>query len=211
MFKNVASQKVIFFAFDSTTNLPKTGDAANITPYVSKDYGSVTAITDTSATEMDSTNAKGYYLVDLTQSETNADTLLFSAKSSTANIVVVGAPAIVFTSAATPAVDILSISGDTTAADNAEAFFDGTGYAGTNNVIPTVTTLTQLSAAATEAYATDGNAATPIQLLYMIWSMLAEKSISGTTLTTKKLDGSTTSMTFTLNSSTTPTSVTRAT
>ena len=30
-----------------------------------------------------------------------------------------------------------AISSDATAADNAEAFFDGTGYAGTNNVIPT--------------------------------------------------------------------------
>lgn len=37
-----------------------------------------------------------------------------------------------------------AISSDATAADNAEAFFDGTGYAGTNNVIPTVTTLTNL-------------------------------------------------------------------
>jgi hypothetical protein len=34
------------------------------------------------------------------------------------------------------------LSGDATAADNAESFFDGTGYAGTNNVIPTVTTVT---------------------------------------------------------------------
>lgn len=39
-------------------------------------------------------------------------------------------------------VDVTRISGDSTAADNAEAFFDGTGYAGTNNVIPTVTTVT---------------------------------------------------------------------
>lgn len=39
-------------------------------------------------------------------------------------------------------VDAVEISGDATAADNAEAFFDGTGYGGTNNVIPTVTTLT---------------------------------------------------------------------
>lgn len=38
--------------------------------------------------------------------------------------------------------DVISISGDTTAADNAEAFFDGTGYAGTNNVIPLVTLTT---------------------------------------------------------------------
>lgn len=93
MFKNTASQKAILFAFDATTNTPKTGDAANITAYISKDYGSVTAITDTSATEMDATNAKGYYLVDLTQAETNADEILISAKSSTSNIVVVGAPA----------------------------------------------------------------------------------------------------------------------
>ena len=43
-------------------------------------------------------------------------------------------------------VDVAAISTDATAADNAEAFFDGTGYAGTNNVIPTVTTLTNLPA-----------------------------------------------------------------
>lgn len=35
-----------------------------------------------------------------------------------------------------------AISTDSVAADNAESFFDGTGYAGTGNVIPTVTTLT---------------------------------------------------------------------
>ena len=38
--------------------------------------------------------------------------------------------------------DALALSGDTVAADNAESFFDGTGYAGTNNVIPLVTTTT---------------------------------------------------------------------
>jgi len=42
--------------------------------------------------------------------------------------------------------DVEALSLDATAADNAEAFFDGTGYAGTNNVIPTVTTLTNLPA-----------------------------------------------------------------
>lgn len=97
MFKNVASQKFAVFAFDSTTNLPKTGDAANITAYVSKDYGVVTVLADTSATEMDATNAKGYYLFDAAQAETNADFLLVSGKSSTANIVVTGAPGPIFT------------------------------------------------------------------------------------------------------------------
>ncbi len=42
--------------------------------------------------------------------------------------------------------NVKQISTDATAADNAEAFFDGTGYAGTGNVIPTVTTLTNLPA-----------------------------------------------------------------
>lgn len=52
-----------------------------------------------------------------------------------------------------PAVNVTQLSGDSTAADNAEAFFDGTGYAGTNNVIPTVTTLTGHTAQTGDAYA----------------------------------------------------------
>ena len=43
-------------------------------------------------------------------------------------------------------VNVAQISEDATAANNAESFFDGTGYAGTGNVIPTVTTLTNLPA-----------------------------------------------------------------
>jgi hypothetical protein len=50
-------------------------------------------------------------------------------------------------------VNVAQLSGDATAADNAEAFFDGTGYAGTNNVIPTVTTLTGHTAQTGDAYA----------------------------------------------------------
>jgi len=44
-----------------------------------------------------------------------------------------------------------------------------------------------------------------------VWSLLAERNLSGTTLTAKKLDGSTTAMTFTLDSSSSPTTQTRAT
>jgi hypothetical protein len=44
----------------------------------------------------------------------------------------------------------VQISGDATAADNAEAFFDGTGYAGTNNVIPTVISVTNRVTANTD-------------------------------------------------------------
>lgn len=96
MFKNTAA-KFMVFAWDTTTGVAKTGDAANITCYVSKDYGSVTVLADTSATEMDATNGKGYYLFDAAQGETNGDCLMVSAKSSTANIAVIGAPAVIYT------------------------------------------------------------------------------------------------------------------
>lgn len=89
MQKNVASQKLALFAFDYSTGAPKTGDSANITAYVSKDHGAVTVLADTTATEADATNAKGVYLFDLAQGETNADFLSFTAKSSTANVSIV--------------------------------------------------------------------------------------------------------------------------
>lgn len=66
------------------------------------------------------------------------------------------------------------------------------------------------TSALTESYAADGAAGTGAQLLYMIFSGLGEFAISGTTLTAKKLDGSATAMTFTLDSATNPTSRTRA-
>ncbi len=64
--------------------------------------------------------------------------------------------------------------------------------------------------ALTESYASDGAAATPAQLLYMIYCTVGEFSISGTTITGKKVDGSTTAMTWTINSASDPTSRTRA-
>lgn len=65
--------------------------------------------------------------------------------------------------------------------------------------------------ALTEAYAADGAAPTPAQAVFLIQQMLTEMSISGVTMTVKRLDGSTTAATFTLDSATSPTSLTRAT
>jgi len=88
MKKNVANQKWRVFAFDTTDNTPKTGDAAQITAKISLDYGAAGAITDTNPTETED----GYYLFDLTQSETNADDLAIYPESSTLDIQVVGVP-----------------------------------------------------------------------------------------------------------------------
>lgn len=90
MQKNVAGQSATFFAWDSATGLPKSGDAANITPYLSKDWGTVTVFGSPTMTEMDATNAKGFYKAALAQAESNANDILFSGKSTTTGIVVVG-------------------------------------------------------------------------------------------------------------------------
>ena len=49
------------------------------------------------------------------------------------------------------------------------------------------------------------------QALYMIVQILSEMAVSSTTMTVKKVDGSTSLMTFTLSDDTNPTSITRAT
>lgn len=67
-----------------------------------------------------------------------------------------------------------------------------------------------LTTAMTESYGTDGAAPTLTQAVLLALQILSESSVSGTTLTVKKLDGSTTAATFTLSDATTPTSITRA-
>ena len=62
----------------------------------------------------------------------------------------------------------------------------------------------------TEAYAADGTAPTLSQALFMVQQMLGDFSIAGTTLTMRRLDGSTTAATFTLDDGTDPTAITRA-
>lgn len=138
MLRNVTGQHLTVFAFDATTNLPKTGDVANITAYVSIDDGAVTVLADTSATELDATNAKGYYLFDVAQAESNGTKLGFSAKSSTANIVVIATPAVIYTDPA----NYPSLSVDSSGKVLLQATQIGV-------TIPTVTTVTnQLTAAA---------------------------------------------------------------
>jgi hypothetical protein len=87
--RNVSGQYLEMMVVDRSTGGPKTGDAANLTCYVSKDHGTLTALGDTSATEVSSTNAPGVYRFDLTQAETDAKQLLFTGKSSTSNVDVI--------------------------------------------------------------------------------------------------------------------------
>ncbi|HYW80309.1 MAG TPA: hypothetical protein VE890_12065, partial [Thermoguttaceae bacterium] len=93
MRKNLSGQKIRVFAFDRTDNTPKTGNAANITCKLAKDHGSRVALSDTNPTEAED----GFYLFDLTSSETDAYVLEFYPESSTADVQVIAVPATVYT------------------------------------------------------------------------------------------------------------------
>lgn len=92
MQKNVAGQRWTVFAFDETTNLPVTGDAANITGNLYLD-GVLNAIDDTNPTETED----GQYDFTITQAESNADHISIHAESSTANVQVIGIPGALYT------------------------------------------------------------------------------------------------------------------
>lgn len=95
MQKNIASQKVLVFAWDTANNTAKSGDAANITAKISKDCGAAASTDDTNPTELDATNFPGIYYFNLTQTETNADMILIQAVSSTSRVAIL--PVIIFT------------------------------------------------------------------------------------------------------------------
>jgi len=135
--KNVAYR--FYFA------IRKPSDSTLITTWTGQDSevsldGAAYSDCTNEATEIGTTGT-GY--IDLTSSEMNADCVLLKV-----TVTNTGAVPLLFAlypeESGDYRADMTLISGDSAAADNAEAFFDGTGYAGTNNVIPTVTTLTNL-------------------------------------------------------------------
>ena len=92
MQKNVAGQKWTVFAFNVTTNLPVTGDAAQITGNLRLD-GVQNAIDDTNPTETE----RGQYVFDITQAESNGDMITIAPSSTTPDVEVIGMPGSLWT------------------------------------------------------------------------------------------------------------------
>jgi len=82
---------------------------------------------------------------------------------------------------------------------------DKTGYTLSNAGVDALFTR-----ALTESYATDGAAPTVAQALFLIQQRMTEFGISSTTMTIKKLDGSTTAAVLTLSDASAPTGITRS-
>ena len=119
MIKNTAGQKVIVYAHDTAADAPKTGDAANITAYIAQDAASIGVSNDANPTELDATNMKGLYAFDLTQAETNGDTVTLSAVSATGDVSI--EPVTVYTQEVMRGTDSASTH---SAADVADAVWD---------------------------------------------------------------------------------------
>jgi hypothetical protein len=111
MQKNVASQKFVVFAFNRTNNNPVTGDAANITANIRKDYGAAVATNDVNPTEQED----GYYVFDATQAETNADAIQIFPESTTADVQVILVGGIIYTTPANFGDDVIQTQDHTAA------------------------------------------------------------------------------------------------
>lgn len=77
-----------FYAYDSATGAPKTGDSGNITPRLVKD-GNDAALTTTTVTEVNATNLPGTYKVSISATEADCDELVVGGKSTTSGVYIV--------------------------------------------------------------------------------------------------------------------------
>jgi hypothetical protein len=85
MLKNTAGQKVLVYVKDNYS-MAVTGDAANITAWISKDGAAPVQSNNVNPTELDSVNMPGMYAFDITQSESNCDDFVLYAQSSTDDV-----------------------------------------------------------------------------------------------------------------------------
>ena len=135
-----------------------------------------------------------------TSLETSADVADAVWNEAQADHVAAGSFGIVASEIASTLADTNELQGD-----------DVPGLIAALNDAPAVSVADILITQMTESYSADGAAPTLAQSLMMIQQILGEFAISGTTLTVKKVDGSTTAGTYTLDDATSPTSLTRAT
>ncbi len=226
--QSTTAYPLVFFMTDSADHL---AGKAGLTCTVKISKAGATGVSPSgSVTQIDSTNLPGWYQV--AGNETDTDTLgplILHATASGAD-----ATDMIYEVVAFDPQDSVRL-GLTGLANAAPGAAGGLFIAGTNAATTVTTSFTTtftgnltgsigslgataktdastavLTTQMTEAYAADDTAPTLAQAMFLTMQSVGEVSISGTTLTVKKLDGSTTAASYTLNDATTPTSRTRA-
>jgi hypothetical protein len=188
--KNTA-YRVTFPIFDADGDLVTA--AAGLDSEISGDGGTFADATN-EATEI--ATSSGMYYLDLTAGEMNYDCVSIIVKTSTTGAKTT--PIVLYPEEAGDIrVDVTMVSGDATAADNAELMFDGTGYAGGTTKLDVNTTTIANNAITAASIATDADAeiadavldevfegaVTLRQALRLLYSVLGNKSAGGGTTT----------------------------
>lgn len=152
----VTDQYVYFVAVDATDFTTRETGLATFTVYRSRNGAAAAAMTTPTINETDTTNMPGVYELlldeDMTidagdQSQEMVFHITHAGMAPVSRVIELYRPSVtagetLTVSSGVGSANAVQLSGDSAAADNAEAFFDGTGYAGTGNTIPTVTTVT---------------------------------------------------------------------
>lgn len=125
LFKNQASQKIGIYVASRTTGNGLASVGGSLTVTISKDGGAFASLSDGTITD----RGNGFYFVNLSQSETNADLIVVTATSSNSDAVI--RPIELTTGNAIADVNVVQISGDSAAADSLELYFDSTLGTGT--------------------------------------------------------------------------------
>jgi hypothetical protein len=185
-----------YYAYDTGNSVGKTGDVANHTLRLTKDGGTPTAPTNAAA-EVDATNMPGWYQVVLTGTECTANTLVLGGKSSTAGIIISGQQVTLEQlPTAAPA-----------ASGGLPTFGTGAGQInpdGSGNV-PIKLSQTGLTVRALDSVA-DSALTVGDALVAAACGTAGKEAVSGTSYVVKTPSTGTVIRTFTLDSSTAPTS-----
>jgi hypothetical protein len=157
-----------------------TGQTGDVANHTIRAVGDGAEFTPVAApVEVDPTNLKGVYKIAIAAGENNYDVVTLGGKSTTANVSII------------PITWMNSVTASLTA--------------------PTIASIVTgvLTTQMTESYNADGVAPTLAQAVFLCTQRLTDFGISGTALTVRKIDGTTTAYGLTLDSATAPTSSTR--
>ena len=179
---------------------------SDIDTHTDTEVASILAAVDT---EVAAIKAKTDQLTFTTANQVDATTMSMAANALTAAATASDFGTEVATAVWASATRTLSALGFTLSASDLAADTIGASELAADAVTEIVNAV--LTTAMTESYNADGAAPTLAQAMFLCMQRLTEFAISGTTVTVKKLDGSTTAYTLTLDDATSPTSSTRAT
>lgn len=196
----VTDQYVYFNAFDVDDYVTRLTGLASFTVYRSRNGGASAAMTTPTINETDTTNMPGVYELLLDE-----DMTIDSGDDSQHMIFYITATGMVPVALEIELYRPKITAGETLTVASSVIPWNAAWDAEVQSEVAD-----ELDTILSDSVPSDGTRPTSRQALYMMIQFLLERTVSGTTCTVKKVDGSTTLFTLTLDDATSPTSVTRS-